>query len=85
MGWLNTTVADGGALDTAMAWAERIAAMAPAAVRAFKALTARGGWDTPEASLALGHEQARMLVSMRDTIEGALAFGERRPPRFEDA
>ncbi len=85
MGWLNTVVTDGAALDTALAWAERVAAMAPAAVRAFKALTIRAGWDTPEASLALGHEQAMTLVSMQDTIEGARAFGERRPPNFTDA
>jgi enoyl-CoA hydratase/carnithine racemase len=84
MGWLNTTVTDGTALEAAMAWADRVAAMAPAAVRAFKALTIRGGWDTPEASLALGHEQAKMLVAMQDTIEGARAFGERRPPKFTD-
>jgi enoyl-CoA hydratase len=85
MGWLNTVVDQGRALDTALAWAERISAMAPAAVRAFKELTRRAGWDTPDATLALGHQQAIHLVTMHDTIEGATAFAERRAPRFEDA
>jgi enoyl-CoA hydratase/carnithine racemase len=85
MGWLNTTTPDGAALGTAMAWAERVAAMAPAAVRSFKALTKRAIWDTPDAALALGHEQARALVAMHDTLEGGLAFAERRAPRFDDA
>jgi enoyl-CoA hydratase/carnithine racemase len=84
MGWLNATVPDGQALTTAMAWANRVAAMAPAAIRAFKQLTKHAAWATPEAALQLGHEQARALVSMRDTLEGGTAFAERRPPSFED-
>jgi enoyl-CoA hydratase len=84
MGWLTRVVDDGAALDEAVRLAERISAMAPAAVRSFKELTTRAGWSTPEDALRLGHDQARRLVSMQDTIEGATAFAERRPPRFED-
>jgi enoyl-CoA hydratase/carnithine racemase len=84
MGWLNAVVPTGDALARAVDWAERIASMAPAAVRAFKELTARASWATPDDALALGHEQARRLVGMRDTIEGGTAFAERRAPRFED-
>lgn len=84
MGWLNAVVPDGDALDVACTWARRVAAMAPAAVRSFKELTKRAAWTTPEDALALGHQQARRLVSMHDTVEGGLAFAERRAPRFED-
>jgi enoyl-CoA hydratase len=84
MGWLNQVVPDGAALDESMRWAERIAAMAPAAIRAFKELTLRAATSTPTEALALGHEQAAALIGMRDTAEGARAFAERRPPRFDD-
>jgi enoyl-CoA hydratase/carnithine racemase len=84
MGWLNEVVPTGAALDVALEWAEAIASMAPAAVRAFKELTLQAATLSPDDALALGHEQARRLVSMADTVEGATAFAERRPPRFED-
>jgi enoyl-CoA hydratase/carnithine racemase len=84
MGWLNATVSDGDAVAEAMRWADRVAAMAPAAVRSFKQLITRAAWLTPDDALAIGHEHAARLVSMHDTIEGATAFSERRPPRFED-
>lgn len=84
MGWLNRVVPDGEALPFALGWAERLAALAPAALRASKELTWRGTWASPDEVLALGHEHARHLVQMADTIEGGTAFVERRPPRFED-
>jgi enoyl-CoA hydratase/carnithine racemase len=84
MGWLNATVPDGQALEEAMQWADRVATMAPAAVRSFKDLTKRAAWISPDEALTIGHDQARSLVSMRDTVEGAIAFSERRTPRFED-
>lgn len=84
MGWLNATVADGQARVEAVAWAHRIASMAPAAVKAFKDLITRAAWSTPDEALRVGHEQARRLVSMHDTVEGARAFADRRTPRFED-
>jgi enoyl-CoA hydratase/carnithine racemase len=84
MGWLNAVVPDGTTLDEAMRWAERIASMAPAAIRAFKELTTRAATLTPAEALELGHAQAAALISMRDTAEGARAFRERRSPRFED-
>jgi enoyl-CoA hydratase/carnithine racemase len=85
MGWVNAVVDDGEALATARRWADRLAAMAPAALRSFKELGRRAAWDTPEAALALGHHHAARLVTMHDTAEGGRAFAERRPPNFEDA
>lgn len=83
MGWLNRVVDDGAALTTAIELAERIAALAPAAIRASKDLIRLSPTLAPEDALALGHAQARRLVAMHDTVEGATAFAERRPPRFE--
>lgn len=84
MGWINRVVDNGTALQIAVDWAERLAELAPAALRAFKALITQAAWRSPGDALALGHEQAAALVRMKDTVEGGLAFAEHRPPRFED-
>jgi hypothetical protein len=49
-----------------------------------KELAWRGTWAAPADVLALGHERAAALVRMHDTVEGGVAFAQRRPPRFED-
>ncbi len=84
MGWLNRVVDDGEALEVALAWGHRLAALAPRALRHFKALVRAGTWQPPADALALGHRHAAELVGMHDTVEGGTAFAERRPPRFED-
>jgi acetyl-CoA C-acetyltransferase len=84
MGWLNRVVPEGTALAVALDWARRIAGLAPAAIRAAKELAWLGTHAAPDEVLARGHEHARRLVTMHDTVEGGLAFAERRPPHFED-
>lgn len=84
MGWLNRVVADGSALSEALAWADRLAALAPRALRNFKELVRAAAWSDPDTALAMGHRHAAEQVSMADTAEGAAAFAESRPPRFED-
>lgn len=84
MGWLNRVVPAGRALHEALRWAERLAALAPAALRAFKEQITRAAWMAPDDALALGHRHAAALITMRDTAEGGRAFAERRPPNFED-
>ncbi len=84
MGWLNRVVPDGEALPTAMGWAGRLAALAPAAVRNFKELVLAGWYTAPAEALALGHRHAAAQMAMHDTVEGGTAFAERRVPRFED-
>ncbi|MFQ5514498.1 MAG: enoyl-CoA hydratase/isomerase family protein [Myxococcota bacterium] len=84
MGWLTRVVPTGRALSEALIWAQRVAQMAPAAVRAFKELT-RAAWTLPPAdALALGREQTADLIAMEDAREGPAAFAEGRPPRFRD-
>jgi enoyl-CoA hydratase/carnithine racemase len=82
MGWLNRVVPAGTALDAALEWAERLGRLAPGAVRRFKELVLLGTWAAPEVALEMGHQHARELMGMEDTLEGARAFAEGRPPEF---
>lgn len=84
MGWLNRVVPAGTALDSALEWADRLAEMAPRALRHFKELTRRATWESPDDSLRLGYEQAVDLMGMSDTVEGGKAFAEKRTPSYED-
>jgi enoyl-CoA hydratase/carnithine racemase len=84
MGWLSRVVDDGTALDAALGLADRVASMAPRAVRHFKELVHRGAWDAPANSLARGMEQSIDLMGMADTVEGGRAFAERRAPVWRD-
>ena len=84
MGWLNRVVAEGTAFSESMAWAERLAALAPRALRNFKELLRAAAWAEPGRALELGHGHAVEQIEMADTAEGAAAFAESRPPRFED-
>jgi enoyl-CoA hydratase/carnithine racemase len=84
MGWLNRVVDDGTALGFALGWADRLAALAPGALRRFKELLRASGNLSPEDALALGHRHSMELMGMADTIEGGTAFAERRPPDFRD-
>ncbi|MDZ7732254.1 MAG: hypothetical protein U5R31_03320 [Acidimicrobiia bacterium] len=83
MGWVNEIAPAGTVLDVAIDWAEQVAAMAPGAVRRFKRArpARRLGRCPPDEALALGHRHARELMGMRDTVEGATAFAEKRERR----
>jgi E-phenylitaconyl-CoA hydratase len=84
-GLVNRLVAAEELLPAALEYARRIAANAPLAVQACKELALRA----PELGLTAGlrMEQLvnRMLLGSRDAKEGALAFVEKRPARFEGA
>lgn len=84
MGWLNRVVPAGTALDAALEWADRLAAMAPRALVHFKDLTRRAAWETPTDATRLGYEHAIDLIGMADTAEGAKAFADKRAPTYED-
>jgi enoyl-CoA hydratase/carnithine racemase len=84
MGWLSAVVPRGEALAEALRWADGLAAMAPRAVRHFKTLVRARRHGSAAEALELGHRQARELIRMADTREGAAAFRERRPARWED-
>jgi enoyl-CoA hydratase/carnithine racemase len=80
-GLVNRVVPKDDVLPTAIAIAEQIAANAPLAVVLAKeiALDARG-LLTPD--IAAWRERAASVFASNDAKEGALAFAEKRPPRF---
>lgn len=84
MGWLNRVVDEGAALTEALGWADRLATMAPRALRNFKELIRASAWSEPATALSIGHRHAAEQIAMADTAEGAAAFADRRDPRFED-
>lgn len=80
LGLLNRVAPAGGALDAALALAERIAGRAPLGVRRAKEAAYRG-WDLP-ISEGLRTEMllSRLLAGTADLEEGRRSFTERRPP-----
>jgi enoyl-CoA hydratase/carnithine racemase len=79
---VNAVVAPEAVLATALAVAERIAANGPLAVAATKELVrlaASGGPDAPERLRAL----TTSVFGSEDAREGALAFMEKREPRWQ--
>ncbi len=73
----------GGAVDAALALADRINANAPLAVRAtLRILRARGG-RTFEETFAEGRRAMRELSATEDYREGPRAFLEKRAPRWQ--
>jgi enoyl-CoA hydratase len=79
IGLANAVVPADEVLDTALAYAERIAANGPLAVQATKELVRLGVTDVAAARERLGEWQPRVFAS-EDAKEGALAFVEKRDP-----
>jgi enoyl-CoA hydratase/carnithine racemase len=75
-------VSDGAVLDDAMAWAQRIAELPGAAVRAVKRAAVAGASLVLEEGLAVEAEQFSAVARTVDAKEGPTAFLERRQPRF---
>lgn len=82
LGLVNVLAEWGGALDAAIALAEKITANGPLAVAATKRVIVESrGWN-PETAFA---EQMKILgpvFASNDAREGAIAFAEKRPPRW---
>jgi enoyl-CoA hydratase/carnithine racemase len=82
LGLVNAVVPDGGALATARALAEEIAANAPLAVCASKAVMAESALWHDEEQFARQEVLIEPVRSSHDAREGARAFAEKRRPRW---
>jgi E-phenylitaconyl-CoA hydratase len=81
-GLVNRVVAPEALMETAIAFARRIAANAPLAVQAAKELAIRSRDLDLVSGLRLEQLMLRLLQTSDDVREGAAAFAEKRPPRF---
>jgi enoyl-CoA hydratase len=80
VGLVNQLVEDGGAVDAAVALAERIAANGPLAVAATKQVVLAVPSWSPEEMWDRQDEIVRPVFASEDAREGATAFAERREP-----
>ena len=82
LGLVNVLAEPGGALDAAIALAEKITANGPLAVAATKRIIVSSrGWSREE----MWRKQLEILAPVflsHDAREGAIAFAEKRPPKW---
>lgn len=82
-GMLSELTEPGGALDAAVAWAERIAENAPLAVAASKSLVRAASMGIDEESLwKMQIPLQKEVFSSNDAREGPKAFAEKRAPNW---
>ena len=82
-GLVNRIVPHGELMDTAFTIARKIAGNAPLAVQAAKELAIRSSDIDLATGIRLETVMNRMLWSTEDLQEGARAFNEKRPPKFQ--
>jgi len=83
LGLLNEIVEEDELIERAYAWARRITANAPLAVRATKESVMRGLALPLDEAYALESEIARRVFQSEDAKEGPRAFAEKRPPAWK--
>jgi len=83
LGLVNRVVPDGSVVEAAIAWADKIAANAPLAVKAMKRLYRHGLTEDFASHTHHVLMQLMQLFRSQDFQEGVTSFIERRPPRFE--
>lgn len=84
MGWVNRVVPADRLMDEAMEWAERILSLAPRDVRNLKEILYRSFYMSPLEGAAFARALEQNLSGMEDSIEGPLAFSEKRQPTFKN-
>lgn len=84
IGLVNALVPQAELMATAMAWAERLCANGPLAIRAMKRLAYEGGWGMHiRDGMRLEAQLYQEVQVTEDAREGARAFAEKRAPRFQ--
>jgi len=84
IGFVNRVVPQDRLMEEALEWAERMLYLAPKAVRNFKQILYRSySMSTVEAA-AFSTALEQNLAGMQDSIEGPLAFSQKRKPSFKN-
>lgn len=84
IGYVNRVVPIDKLMDEAMSWAERMLSLAPRCVRNLKEILYRGS-DMPwQLALEFAKAMEQNLEGMEDSIEGPMAFIEKRRPNFKN-
>jgi enoyl-CoA hydratase/carnithine racemase len=84
LGLLNEVVPSEAVLPTAFAWAERILANGPLAVRATKESVVRGLKGTLRDAYKIEQELSQVVFASEDAKEGPKAFAEKRKPVWQN-
>jgi enoyl-CoA hydratase len=84
MGWVNRVVPKERLMDEAMDWAERMLYLSPRAVQNIKQILYRGFYMPAIKGETFGRALEQNLEGMEDSIEGPLAFTEKRKPQFKN-
>jgi len=84
MGWVSRIVPREHLMEEAMEWAERILYVAPRSVRNLKEILYRGFYMSAMEGAAFARAMEQNLVGMEDSVEGPLAFAEKRKPQFKN-
>ena len=82
LGVVNRIVADGTALDAALAWADALAALSPNAVERIKALVGDAQRNNLSEHFAAERHSFVESLHHRDAKEGITAFLEKRAPHY---
>jgi len=85
IGLVNQVVPQDQLMDTAMEWAVRLLDLAPRALRNFKEILYKGTYMGPFEARRYASGLEQNLRGMQDSIEGPLAFAEKRKPVFKNA
>lgn len=81
-GIVNEVVGSPDVLDTAVAWAERLAALPPLAVRSAKELVRIAGDSDLRSGLRAEQQAVALLFGTEDRQEGMRAFLDKREANF---
>jgi enoyl-CoA hydratase/carnithine racemase len=84
IGWAQAIAPKEELMSVAMKYADRMLDMGPRAVRNNKEMIYRGATMEPSSSMRFGTALEQNLRGMKDSIEGPLAFSEKRRPNFLD-
>lgn len=83
LGVVNRLVADGSALDNALAWADELAALSPNAIERIKSLTSEAQRDTLAQHFEAEKRHFVESLHHRDAQEGISAFLEKRKANYK--